>query len=264
MLKALGFCATSRLRVSIGNPIDTTYTIYKGIVDGIPNAEILFTPAIMHVIRATKSENEIICLKESYRLCELALDACPKEIHPGMTEANVLGIAHGVIFANGAVTEGMPNYVFSDETAMFPLGRAQSDCILHKVSFFQLGLSASVDGYSGSVGVPVSLGRFTAHQKELVDFGLVVLKWTRENLRAGILLPAFDTDYRKVFRDAGMEQNHCYQPIHGEGLAEVEEYRPNDNDPAFLIWGNHTFQIDNFILDAPNNFGYLWETGAHA
>ena len=104
----------ARLHIAPGNPIDTTVTILEALREEMPLARISYAPEIMRVLRAKKSEAEIACLKESYRIIELATQACLEQMRPGMTECNLLGIAHGVIYANGAETDGMPNYAFSD------------------------------------------------------------------------------------------------------------------------------------------------------
>lgn len=251
--------APGKVKIALGNPIDTTLTVYEGLKEALPQAELVRAPEIMRVLRATKSENEIACLKESYRLVELATQACLEQIRPGMTECNVLGIAHSVIFANGAQTEGMPNYVFSDLASRYPLGRAADDRELRCDSFLQLGLSASVDGYCGSIGVPVSLGKFTDKQRKLVEFGLEVHKWVRESACAGMDMAKFCAQYKQKFVDAGMERHYVYGPLHGVGLAEVEEVRPGNDDNGYKPGVNYTYQMDNFLLD--DDFGFRWETG---
>lgn len=248
-----------KLKIALGNPIDITLTIYEGLKEAMPQTRIVRAPEIMRILRATKSENEIACLKESYRLVELATQACLEQIRPGMTECNLLGIAHSVIFAHGAQTEGMPNYVFSDSASRHPLGRAADDRELRRDSFLQLGLSASVDGYCGSIGVPVSLGKFTDKQRRLVEFGFEVHKWVRKNAKAGINMAEFRAQYKQKFIDAGMENHYVYGPLHGVGLAEVEEDRPNDYDKDYNPGVNYTYQMDNFLLE--DDFGFRWETG---
>ncbi len=257
IFKTLGI--SPKGKIAMGNMIDTTVTIYNGLKEEFPEAELVDCPEIMREIRAVKSENEIACLKESYHLIELATEECLRKIRPGMTECQIMGIAHSVIFENGAQTEGMPNYVFCDEASRYPLARAASDRVLKKNSFLQLGLSASVDGYCGSIGIPVSLGRFTDEQRKLVNFGLQLHKWVRNNARAGMNMMEFAKEYKQKFIDAGMERHFVYGPMHGVGLAEVEQCRENQADNNYLTKVNSTYQMDNFLL--ADTFGFRWETG---
>lgn len=251
--------ASPTARIAVGNPIDTTVTILEALREQMPQADISYAPEIMRVLRSVKSENELRCLRESYRVIQLATDACLEQMRPGMTECNLLGIAHAVIYANGAETDGMPNYAFCDEATCHPLGRPRPDRVLKKNSFVQLGLSASIDGYCGSIGIPVSMGRFTDAQRQLVTFGAQVHKWTRETVKAGMHMSHVDAQYRDLFTRNGMEQNYVYDPLHGVGLAEVESYRPHNEDPDFILQNNQTYQMDNFLLG--DGFGFRFETG---
>lgn len=246
-------------RIAIGNPIDTTLTIAQALREDMPEAQLSEAPEIMRILRAAKSENELACLRESYRITELATAACLEQMRPGMTECSLLGIAHSVIFANGAETDGMPNYIFFDEATRHPLGRPRPDRVLTRNSFVQLGLSASVDGYCGSIGIPVSMGQFTPEQRQLVEFGRDVHIWTREHVHAGLPMSQIDEAYLDLFRNAGMEQHYVYDPLHGVGLAEVESYRPVNDDPNYIISPGYTFQMDNFLL--AQTFGFRFETG---
>ena len=159
----------------------------------------------------------------------------------------------------GAETEGMPNYIFFDEATRHPLGRPRPDRELKKNSFVQLGLSASIDGYCGSIGVPVSMGQFTPEQRKLVEFGRLVHNWTKEHTRAGLHMSEIDKAYYDLFVDSGMKEHYVYDPLHGLGLAEVESYRPKNDDPDYIILPEYTFQTDNFLL--AGTFGFRFETG---
>lgn len=246
-------------KIAIGNPIDTTTVIEQAMHEDLPDAVFSYAPEIMRVLRAAKSENELACLRESYRIVQLATDACLEKMRPGMTECNLLGIAHSVIFENGAETDGMPNYIFFDEATRHPLGRPRPDRALKRNSFVQLGLSASIDGYCGSIGVPVSMGAFTPEQRKLVEFGRLVHNWTKEHTRAGVHMSEIDKAYYDLFVDSGMKEHYVYDPLHGLGLAEVESYRPKNDDPDYIILPEYTFQTDNFLLS--DTFGFRFETG---
>lgn len=246
-------------RIAVGNPIDTTVTIMEALREEMPQAEITYAPEIMRILRSVKTEAELACLRESYRVIQMATDACLEQMRPGMSECNLLGIAHGVIYANGAETDGMPNYAFCDEASCHPLGRPRPDRILTRNSFVQLGLSASIDGYCGSIGIPVSMGKFTPEQRKLVEFGARVHKWTRETVRAGMHMAQIDKDYYDLFVNHDMERHYVYDPLHGVGLAEVESYRPFNDSSDFILLNNQTYQMDNFLLG--DGFGFRFETG---
>ena len=71
--------------------------------------------------------------------------------------------------------------------------------------------------------------------------------------------PTFNRAYEALFAEAGMERHYVYDPLHGVGLAEVEEYRPRNDDPDYAVQPGYTYQMDNFLL--ADHFGCRFETG---
>lgn len=49
-----------------------------------------------------KSENELACIKEGFRIIELATDEVIKALKPSVTELQMVGVAQIVIYENGA------------------------------------------------------------------------------------------------------------------------------------------------------------------
>ena len=46
----------------------------------------------MIALRSIKSENELACIKEGFRIVELATDEVVKALKPGVTELQMVGI----------------------------------------------------------------------------------------------------------------------------------------------------------------------------
>jgi Xaa-Pro aminopeptidase len=176
--KAVGITG-NKLKIGIASHLDTDLAIYFGLKDNFPEAEFVIADDIMIELRRRKSDNELNCLKEVYRICEIAVQYCLDNIKPGMSECAIVGLAQRSILENGAEYEGMPHYVFSDRKSRHALSRPSPDRIVTKNSFLQLNISARVDGYSGAIGVPISLGKFTPRQKEMVQFGWDMHEWTK-------------------------------------------------------------------------------------
>jgi len=89
VFKAIGVTG-KKLRIGIASFLDTSMTIYQAICDAFPEAELINAGYIMTELRCIKSENELACLREGYRLAELATQQVIKEIRPGMTELQML------------------------------------------------------------------------------------------------------------------------------------------------------------------------------
>ena len=123
--------------------------VYLGVKETFPNAEIVKADDVMFSQRAIKSDNEIACLKESFRLAEMAIDEICRRIRPGMTELNIAGIAQEVIYREGAEYEGLPQYVLGAEASSHAIGRPGYR-VLKEGDVVQLNTSSRVHGMAAA------------------------------------------------------------------------------------------------------------------
>lgn len=247
----------ARLKIGIGGYLVTTMPMMEGLKKAYPEAEIVNADDIMVCLRSVKSENELSCLREGYRIVEIALDEVVNNIKPGMTELQVVGIAQKAIYENGAEYEGMPMYVFSGKSTRHAISRPTHK-IIEKGDIVQLNIAARVDGYSASIGIPISMGKLTGRKKEIVEFGKKAHWWTKDCLKAGIKACDIAKGYKEFFRENGYTDNYLYGPCHGIGMIEVEPPWMETNSEYPLKPGM-TFQIDTFL--STEYFGVRWETG---
>lgn len=256
VFKSLGVLG-KKLRIGVASFLDTSVIIMNEIKEAFPEAEIVRADHIMVELRSVKSENEIACLKEGYRIAEAASQQVIKEIRPGMTELQMVGVAQRVVYEQGAEYEGLPMYVFSEASTRHAISRS-SYRQFQKGDIVQLNLSAKIDGYSASVGYPIILGKLEGKRRDIVLFGLEAHNWTQERLKAGVAAADVANDFYKYYVDNGYKDNFVYGPLHGTGLIEVEApWVETSSD--YLFKPNMTFQIDTFI--STDTFGVRWEKG---
>ena len=256
VFKGLGITG-KKLRIGVASYLDTSVVVMEGIKKAFPDAEIVRADRLMVELRSIKSKNEIACLREGYRLAELASQQVIREIKPGMTELQMVGVAQHVIYEHGAEYEGLPMYVFSEASTRHAISRS-SYRKFERGDIVQLNLSAKVDGYSASIGYPVILGKLTGKRREIVLFGLEAHNWTQQQLKAGVIAADVAKGFYKFFVDNGYKDNFVYGPMHGTGLIEVEApWVETTSNYAFRP--NMTFQIDTFI--STDTFGVRWEKG---
>jgi len=218
---------------------------------------VIFDDAIFE-LRVIKSENEIACLKEAMRITRITMDEVIKNIKPGMTELQVVGIALGTMYANGAEYEGLPQYVLSGESSGHAISRA-SHRILKKGDLVQLNLSARVSGYSPSIGCPVYLGKMPDEMRKLIEFGLEAHHKTIEFMKAGIPAKEVVLKYEEYVEKRGFKKYMLYGPCHGLGMIEVE--RPwMEATSTYDLQENMTFQVDTFFYT--EHYGLRWENAA--
>ena len=245
------------IRIGIGGYMETTVVMMDGLKECYPEAEIVNADNIMVSLRQIKSENEIACIREGFRIAQIATDEVVKALRPGVTELQMVGIAQKAVYENGAEYEGLPMYVFSEKSTSHAISRP-SYRVINKGDIVQLNLSAKVDGYSPAIGIPVGMGKYSPEKKDLVDFCLEAHKWTEKQLKAGVLASDVAKGFLKFFEDNGRRENYVYGPCHGTGLIEVDAPWM-ETTSNYLLQPNMTFQIDTFVSGP--TFGLRWEKG---
>ena len=246
-----------KLRIGVASYLDTSVIIMEAIRDAFPEAEIVRADHIMVELRSIKSVNEINCLREGYRIADLATQQVIKEIRPGMTELQMVGVAQRVIYENGAEYEGLPMYVFSEASTRHAISRS-SYRKFEKGDIVQLNLSAKIDGYSAAIGYPIVLGKLEGRRRDVVMFGLEAHKWTQKQVKAGVMASDIAKDFYKFYEENGYKDNFVYGPLHGTGMIEVEAPWV-ETSSNYKLQPNMCYQIDTFI--SSDTFGVRWEKG---
>ena len=254
--KAIGVTGEN-IKIGLGSFVECTLPIYNGLKDAYPKAEISVCSDIMVELRKIKSENELACIREGFRIVEIATDEVIKALKPGVTELQMVGVAQRVIYEHGAEYEGLPMYVFSEESTRHAISRS---CYreIKKGDIVQLNLSAKIDGYSPAIGLPVVMGKLEGERREIVEFCRQQHEWTCEQIKAGVMASDIAKQFLQNFKDAGYEKNYVYGPCHGTGMIEVEApWMETSSD--YLLEENMTFQVDTYISGP--TFGCRWEKG---
>ena len=256
VFKSLGISG-KKLRIGVASFLDTSVTIFNAICEAFPEAEIVDAGHIMVELRSIKSENELACLREGYRIAELASQEVIKEIRPGMTELQMVGVAQRMIYEHGAEYEGLPMYVFSEASTRHAISRS-SYREFQKGDIVQLNLSAKIDGYSAAIGYPIVLGKLEGKRRDIVLFGRDAHFWTQEQVKAGVPAADIAKKFYQYYVDNGFKDNFVYGPLHGTGLIEVEAPWV-ETSSNYVLKPNMTFQIDTYI--STDTFGVRWEKG---
>jgi Xaa-Pro aminopeptidase len=125
-----------------------------------PEAEFVeFGPAFGR-IRRVRSEEELVYLRKSGYLTDLACEALENNLRPGLTEHEVLSIVYGAYIKNG----GDPGIHFIASTNMdnpdrFVPWQKQTSRVLEKGSVVITELTVSYWGYSTQIHRPFAIGK---------------------------------------------------------------------------------------------------------
>ncbi len=244
-------------RVGIAGLPVMPVTVYDALKKGAGKAKIVRADDLVVQMRTIKSSSEIKCMKEAFRISEVATEHVLNNIKPGMTEQQVVGLAQAAMYENGAEYEGHPTYVLTGKNSTHAIGRP-SPKVIKEGELIQLNIGALVNGYSSSVGRPICIGKMPAKMRDLVSFGLEAHYLTASLMKAGV--PAADVviKFEEFVNEKGYGDYLLYGPCHSIGLMEVE--RPwMESSSKYPLEANMTFQVDTFLYT--KQFGLRWENG---
>ena len=256
VFKSLGVSG-EHIRIGVASYLDTSVVIFNAIKEAFPKAEIVDAGHVMVELRRIKSENELACLREGYRIANIATEEVIKAIRPGMTELQMVGVAQKAVYEHGAEYEGLPMYVFSEASTRHAISRS-SYREFQKGDIVQLNLSAKIDGYSAAIGYPICLGKLEGQRRDIVQFCREAHAWSEKQVKAGVYAADIAKGFYKYFVDNGYEKNYVYGPLHGTGIIEVEAPWCETSSDYFLQT-NMCYQVDTYI--SADTFGTRWEKG---
>ncbi len=240
----------------VGFPIISA-PVWEGLRAAMAGNELVRADDIVIEMRKHKSENELALLREAFRVSELAMEAVLNQIKPGMSEAQVVGIAQEAMYRNGAEYEGHPQYVLSGRNSANAIGRPTLKK-LQEGEVIQLNIGARCGGYSSSVGRPVVLGHMPGEVRGLLQTGLDAANRTMEIMRAGVQASQVAETIKDFITARGYGDAILYGPCHGIGLMECEHPWIETNSD-YALEENYTFQVDSFLYTP--EFGARWEDG---
>jgi Xaa-Pro aminopeptidase len=233
-------------------------TVYQALKKAAGKAKLVRADDLIVEMRTVKSAHEIKCMREAFRISEVATEYVLRKMKPGMTEQQVVGLAQAAMYENGAEYEGHPTYVLSGKASTHAIGRPSTK-VLKKGELIQLNIGALVNGYSSSVGRPVCFGKMPAKMRDLVSFGLEAHYKTADMMKAGEPAAEVVIKFEEFVKKAGYGDYLLYGPCHAIGLMEVE--RPwMESSSKYPLQENMTFQVDTFLY-ITSQFGLRWENG---
>ena len=244
-------------RIGVATTFSTTWVMLEALQSTFPTAEIVKADHFVTSLREKKSPAEIACLREAFRVSERAVGDIIENVRPGMTECEIVGIAQASMYANGAESEGMIQYVFSGENTRHPICRA-SHRVVREGDLLLLDIAARVSGYSSAVGRPLLIGKVDPDIRSLVEFARDAHYYAESLLRPGVIAMDVVKQYKQFFADHGRMDNFVYEPCHAIGIIEAEP--PGmEITSEYALEKDMVWQLDTFALS--DKVGVRWENG---
>lgn len=233
------------------------HAIFENIKNAFAGMEIINADEIARSVMRTKSPAELNCLREAARISELGFKAVLENIHEGLTEAQLCGMATEAMLMNGAEATGYPIWCCSGPNSTQAISRPTHRKV-QKSEVIHFSVGAKVAGYSASVGRPVVLGTCPPELQKFLQVGLDAMEMTIDLMRAGTISGDVAKKVHGWISQQGYGDTILYGPAHGCGQMECE-FPFLESSSTFVLEENMAFMVDVFL--AGESSGFRWEDG---
>lgn len=225
----------------------------------IGDVEIVKADLLVSKLRAIKTDNEIMCMKEAYRISEEALKRVIDGIHIGMTENQLKGLAMAEIYKQGGEGEAYPFWIITGKDTNQAISRCRNK-VIEEGDVIQIQIGTRYEGYASTIGRPVIVGKATEKQKQMIEAALELQKALLKTIKPGINAHEVAKIQQDVISKYKLEHCILYGPCHGTGLMEGE-YPWIELNSNFLLEKNMTFATCLYLGDDEEKIGIRIEDG---
>ena len=220
--------------------------------------EIVDITDSVHRARQIKSAGEIDKIRTAYRIVDAGLEAMLNGVTPGMTETALAGLGEAAMRAAGAEGYAYSTILTSQERTNSVFGRP-TQRTLDDGSFIMIGISPRYQGYSASLGVPLTVGAVPQEQRDYIRDLFTVYRSIEAQLRPGLMASELYHSSRRQLARYDLEKYQIYGVVHSCGLLEAEApfLCP---DPDWEFQPGMVLLIDLAIFH-PQLWGIRWESG---
>lgn len=235
------------------------YLELKEALKAFGEVEIIKADLPVSKLRAIKSEAEIACMKEAYRIAEYAMKKVLDSVRAGMTENQLKGVAMAAIYEQGGEAEAYPFWILTGKDSNQAISRCRNK-VIEEGDIVQIQVGARYEGYAASVGRPVVIGKATDKQRALINAALEAQKSILSVAKAGVNAKAVSDAHYNTLKELGYEDYILYGPCHGTGLMEGE-YPWIEAVSDFRLEENMTFCTCVYLGNDEDRVGIRVEDG---
>ena len=239
-----------------------SHVIYSQLEEALKefgDVEILHSDALVAKLRCIKSENEIACMREAYRITQEAMKAVIENARVGMTENQLKGIAMAKIFEEGGEGEAYPFWILAGKGSNQAISRCRNH-VIRQGDLVHIQVATRYEGYASTMGRPVIFGKATELQRKMIEADLeasaAILGMVRAGVNAGDVCRCRDG----IIEKHGLKDMLLYGPVHGTGLMEGE-YPWIESTSDYPLEAGMTFCNCLYLGDDENKVGIRIEDG---
>lgn len=238
---------------------NTIFQALSNAVKAYGKANIFKADKILTDIKAIKSENELECMREAYRICQQTFKKLLEIIKPGMTEIQVRGLALGIMHELGAESEAYPFWVLCGDGSEQAISRARNK-VLTARELIQIQIGVRYAGYVATMGRPIVFGKASQKIKDLINAGLAGQRAVMQAMKEGVIASVVSDAYHAEMERIGYRDWLLYGPCHGTGLMEGEPPWIESNSD-WVLKENMTFATCIFLGKHEERMGLRIEDG---
>lgn len=188
---------------------------YMKMADALPDTD--FLSCSMASLRIIKRPDEVVKLKEAFRIADEAFAAMLPQLKVGMSENEARRILEVEMLMRGSSEPSFTTIVASGTRSSMPHGVA-SDKIMERGDFVTFDFGAMYEGYHSDMTRTIVLGKASELQKKLYDIVLTAQSRGVAAVRPGLTGVELDAVCRDYIRDAGYGEYFGHGTGHGVGL----------------------------------------------
>lgn len=225
---ALKSCAAVRIGAEEQSMSHSAYMYYQQEL----GCELLPAQEIFTALRASKSQEELVFMRQAQAISEKALEEVLHIIKPGMTERQVAAELVYHMLKNGSEGNSFDPIVVTGAKSSMPHG-VPGDEVIKEGDFVTMDFGSIKGGYCSDMTRTVAVGHATDEMCTVYDTVLKAQLAGIATARAGITGLAIDAAARKVINDAGYGDYFGHGFGHSLGL-DIHE-PPNANPRGTTI-----------------------------
>lgn len=190
------------------------YTLYRQLVDNLPQATFSDARSLAMELRLIKSPAEFELLRQSARVADTAVEAAGEAIAPGVDEYRLVSIAEAAARSAGADGYLIAIASQGSQELIGPPERKSVD----RGAMVILEAAVQVNGYWTQVARVFTAGAPTADQQAIYTATHRAYLATVEAIRPGVPLNALESAVYAVLEGAGYADSIEHDIGHGIGL----------------------------------------------
>ncbi|GEL15370.1 aminopeptidase P family protein [Pediococcus cellicola] len=188
----------------------------------LPNVTLTATSQVIDKLRAEKGPEEIEATKKAIALSSQGFKYLLTQIHPGMTEIQVVNKLDIWMKDHGASGASFDTIVASGPRAAMPHGDATTK-LLNKGEMVTIDFGYYVDGYTSDITRTIALGEPNSKLKQIYGIVKEAQQKVMDAIEPGILGTTLDKVGRDFITEQGYGKEFNHGIGHGIGL-DIHEY----------------------------------------